>query len=177
MGQTANRATRFVFLRTLPLAKHDALAPQAKALADSIESRTRELCAKHVAKAVDDRSAVHLHTTALAIATHETLAPHFDGDTQQLLNVIRAGFGAPLVPDSSMSEEDLLTLNDDQTLRPDFWVVRIALWFSFERLSAIRRMTSNMVADFGTSFETEAVDDVVAGLDRHTLVVSTLPCH
>lgn len=171
MQASANRAMRFVYLRTLPLAKNEILAPQSQELADTIESETQKLCEKHLDKVIDNRAEVHLHMTALAIATHRTLSPYLRNETQ-VSNIIRAGFGAPLVKDVTHSDEDLLTLNDDQTLRPDYWVVKFALWFAFDKLGAVRKMTGNMVHDFGASFQTTAVDGELAGMPRHTLIVS-----
>lgn len=171
MNASANRATRFIFLRTLPLKKHDTLAPQVETLVASIESKTRTVCRAHLQHVLDDRAAVHLHTAALAIAAFRTLAGFVRNDIK-VENMIRAGFGAPLLVEPTMSEEDLLTLNDDQTLRPDFWIVRMALWFAFDKMAAVRKMTSNMVNDFGKSFETDAIDDVPGGLPRHVLRVS-----
>lgn len=172
MELSANRATRYVYLRTLPLAREDSISrDKIKDIAATIEARTTALCDKHAETASDDRAAVHLHTTALAIATYRVLSPYVKDDIR-VCNTIRAGFGAPLAEHPAMSDEEKLTLNDGQAARPDYWVIRAALWFAFDKLAAIRRMTANMISDFGPSFDTHAVDDDKAGLKRHVLYVS-----
>lgn len=171
MGMAANKATRFVYLRTLPLVKQPELEGLVDEVAGRIERVTAGLCEKHGAALADERSAVHLHTAALAIATHRVLAPRIR-DEWRLDNVIRAGYGATLVPALNATEEDRKAVRVTERLRPDFWVVRAALWMSFNRMNAIRKMTSNMARDFGLSFETTSTDRHGDEGEAHSLLVS-----
>lgn len=160
MGMSSNKATRFVYLRTLPLVSQPELSGQVDLIASSIESTTKSVCQKHAASLIDDRSAVHLHTAALAIATHRVLTPRIKNECR-VSNIIRAGFGAQLLADPEAEGEEKegsVQREETEKRRPDFWIVRAALWFAFDRMKAVRRMTANMAADFGASFETEAVD-------------------
>ncbi|CDF37528.1 unnamed protein product [Chondrus crispus] len=171
MGMAANKATRFVYLRTLPLVKQPELEGQVDEVAGRIEDMTARLCEKHGGALVDERSAVHLHTAALAIATHRVLEPRIR-DEWRLGNVIRAGYGAKLVPARDATEADRKAVRVTERLRPDFWVVRAALWMSFNRMKAIRKMTSNMARDFGQSFETTSTDRHGDEGETHSLLVS-----
>lgn len=174
MTLPSNRATRFVYLRTLPLAKQIEFSGRETEFGNQIEQAAEEVVSRHLPKIIDDRAAVHVHTAALAIATKKTLGP-FLGNKITLENMVRAGFGAPLIPDeTTMSDEDLLVLNDDQKVRPDYWVVRFALWIAFDKMAAIRRMAVNMINDFGKAFTTSTVSDEVVGMPRHTLFVRKL---
>lgn len=168
MNMTANKATRFVYLRTLPLLKQPELEGQVDEIADKIVKQTQTICQKNITTIVDDRAAVHLHTAALAVATHRVISPQIRNEIR-LNNMIRAGFGAQLLVDPSVSEQKQDT---SANKRPDFWIVRAALWFSFNRMAAIRKMTTNMARDFGAAFITEPKDDNGDGKSRHTLSVS-----
>lgn len=171
MTNSSNRATRYVYLRTLPLRKQEVLSTyNMDELSGQIEDSTKRVCERHLDKVTDDRSVVHLHTAALAIATHRTLLPIIKSE-ERVLNMIRAAFGAPLEVESTMTDEDKLVLNDDLTMRPDFWVVRTALWFAFDKMDAVRRMIVNFVSDFGTSFDAKTEERVIAGLPQQILTV------
>lgn len=174
MDMASNKATRFVYLRTLPLVKQPELNGDVDLVASRIEAVTETLCEKHSAKIEDDRTAVHLHTAALAIATHRVLCSRIKNENSRIRisNIIRSGYGAALLPEPNATEDDAKQLMAKQKLRPDFWIVRAALWFSFDRMNAIRKMTTNMVRDFGSSFETKAVDGERDGRPQHTLFVS-----
>lgn len=180
MEAPSNRATRYVYLRTLPLASEPALDGESlPALALRIEDAARAVCERHLQRVRDDRAAVHVHTAALAVATHSVVGELVRND-RQLANMIRAGFGAPALPAAlrgdaapspgDESEADVLN-QAEQRRRPDYWIVRAALWFAFDKFAAIRRMTRNMADDFGAAFETRIVDDEAGGLPRHTLFV------
>lgn len=173
MQLASNRATRYVYLRTLPLRQQVELDGQVEDIAAQIEDSTKRMCEKHIPTLLDDRAAVHLHTAALAIATHRVLTPRIRNELR-LSNIIRAGFGVVPVPNPSVSQNEKETQNLSQKARPDFWIVRAALWFSFDRMAAIRRMTSNMLRDFGSTFSSESLDDFVDGKPRHTVLVSKL---
>lgn len=174
MTLASNRATRFVYLRTLPLAQRNEFSGREEELGRQIESAAQGVVSRHLSKVIDDRAAVHVHTAALAVATKKVLGPYL-GNGITLNNMVRAGFGAPLVPDkTTMSDEQLLVLNEDQKVRPDFWVVRFALWIAFDKMAAVRRMTENMVKDFGQTFVTVSKSDEVVGMPRHTLIVRKL---
>eukprot|EP00171_Calliarthron_tuberculosum_P006052 IDg6052t1 len=159
MGLAANRATRYVFLRTLPLSSEHALAEDAKNLAADIEADAKRVVAAHEHRAVDERAAVHLHTAALAVATHRVLAPRLRSDARAEA-MIRAAFGAAPAGDV-----------DDAAARrlPAYWISRAALWFAPNRLAATRRMAANTARDFGSSFDVELRDGV--SKDSHHLVV------
>lgn len=172
MTLAANKATRFVYLRTLPLKQQAEFDGQIDSIVSNIETTTEALCKKHAESVIDDRSAVHLHTTALAIATHRVLSPQIRNEVR-LSNIIRAGFGASLVDETPSSGESKQSESAAKK-RPDFWIVRAALWFSFDRMAAIRKMTANMVRDFGSQFETESRDYEDEFLQKHELVVSKL---
>lgn len=172
MNMSSNRATRFVYLRTLPLVKQPELQDEVDAIAKSIEDGTQKLCAKYIETVTDDRAAVHLHTTALAIATHRVLSPRIKNEIR-LCNIIRSGFGAVPVPDRNVSDEERKAVESGGKTRPDFWIVRAALWFSFDRMAAVRRMTANMMRDFGSTFETSTEDDEIDEQSRHNFFVST----
>ncbi|KAI0565384.1 hypothetical protein FGB62_19g033 [Gracilaria domingensis] len=174
MNMAANRATRFVYLRTLPLVKQPELGAHVKPIVDQIEDGTRRLCEKHLSTATDERAAVHLHTTALAIATHRVLSAWIKNEIR-LSNIIRSGFGAETLSESSPSEKHKQQVETSAKKRPDFWIVRAALWFSLDRMAAVRRMTENMVKDFGATFETSQEDDVIEGQQHHSLFVSKFP--
>lgn len=171
MNMASNKATRFVYLRTLPLVKQPELEGDVDSVATSIEAATETLCNKHSGTIKDDRTAVHLHTAALAIATHRVLSPLIKNEIR-LSNIIRSGYGAALLPEPNAAEGEAGQLMAKEKLRPDFWIVRAALWFSFDRMNAIRKMTANMARDFGASFETKAVDEEKDGRRQHTLFVS-----
>lgn len=156
MNMASNKATRFVYLRTLPLVKQAELDGMVGEVAANIEEATRAVCEKHACAIEDDRSAVHLHTTALAIGTHRVLSTLIQNEIR-VNEMIRAGFGASI-------EEG------EAKKRPDFWLIRMALWFSWDRMGAIRRMTTNMVRDFGSTFETNRVDTEDQGV-THRLIV------
>lgn len=174
MTLPSNRTTRFVYLRTLPLARQTEFSGREEEFGRQIEHAAKGVVSRHLSKIVDDRAAVHVHTAALAVATKKTLGP-FLGNKITLENMVRAGFGAPLIPDeTTMSDEELLVLNDDQKVRPDYWVVRFALWLAFDKMAAIRRMTQNMVKDFGKAFTTSSISDEIVGMPRHTLLVRKL---
>lgn len=175
MDMASNKATRFVYLRTLPLVKQPELDDRkVDVIAGHIEDMTRSLCEKHASSIVDDRAAVHLHMAALAIATHRVLGAHIQ-DEVRLSNIIRAGFGAELLAEAGESEEESQRRRGAEKRRPDFWIVRAALWFSWNRMKAVRRMTANMMRDFGDSFKKEAVDELDGdGRQRHCLRVCTL---
>ncbi|PXF48237.1 hypothetical protein BWQ96_01926 [Gracilariopsis chorda] len=170
MNMSSNRATRFVYLRTLPLVKQPELQDEVDAIAKSIEDGTQKLCAKYIETVTDDRAAVHLHTTALAIATHRVLSPRIKNEIR-LCNIIRSGFGAVPVPDRNVSDEERKAVESGGKTRPDFWIVRAALWFSFDRMAAVRRMTANMMRDFGSTFETSTEDDEIDEQSRHNFFV------
>lgn len=174
MTLPSNRATRFIYLRTLPLARQSEFSGREEEFGRQIEHVAKGVVSRHLSKIVDDRAAVHVHTAALAIATKKSLGP-FLGNKITLENMVRAGFGAPLIPDeATMSPEELLVLNDDQKVRPDYWIVRFALWLAFDKMAAVRRMTQNMVKDFGKAFTTSSESDEIVGMPRHTLLVRKL---
>lgn len=172
MAISSNKATRFVYLRTLPLKKLPELADDVDSIAEQIDAATLSLCEKHLSTVVDDRAAVHLHTAALAIATHRVVSPRIKNDIR-LTNLIRAGFGAALLPDPTDTDDAASNHAAAEQLRPDFWIVRAALWFSWDRMSAVRKMTANMARDFGASFQTESRDAAPEGRKEHTFIVST----
>ncbi|CAN8062540.1 unnamed protein product [Agarophyton chilense] len=172
MNMASNRATRFVYFRTLPLVKQPELEQDVKQLVDQIEDTTRRVCEKHVGTVTDDRAAVHLHTTALAIATHRVLGPRIKNE-MRLSNIIRCGFGAETLMESSSAAEHQKQVEMQARTKPDFWIARAALWFSMDRMAAVRRMTDNMIRDFGATFETSKQDDVVDGQQHHSLFVKT----
>lgn len=181
MNIASNRATRFVYLRTLPLVKQPELSNDVDAIATRIEEGARSLCQKYSHTAVDDRAAVHLHNTSLAIATHRVLSPLIKNEIQ-LSNIIRSGFGAtPLTHANLPEQQQVDALQSAAKKRPDFWIVRAALWFSFDRMAAVRKMTANMAKDFGSSFETSQKDADTNGRVEHNLFVgkyrSIIPCH
>lgn len=160
-------------MRTLPLLKQPELEDKAELIAARIEESTRAVCEKHAATIVDDRAAVHLHMAALAIATHRVLQPHIHNKVR-LSNIIRAGFGAELLAGAEESEREIQRRKAAEKGRPDFWIVRAALWFSLDRMKAVRRMTANMMRDFGASFEKAVDDQERDGRQRHSLLVCTL---
>lgn len=170
MQNAANKAMRFVYMRTLPLVSQPELATiPASELVQDIERATARLCQKHADRIVDTRAAVHLHTTALAIASYRVLAPHIKNELR-LMNMIRAAFGAELLPtggENGAEENAKLAQR-----RPGFWIVRAALWFSWDRMAAVRRMGVNMEKDFGASFAVRAQDGRNgAGQVQHSVVV------
>lgn len=173
MNMASNRATRFVYLRTLPLVKQPELEDKVEAIANSIEERTQDLCAKYIGTVTDDRAAVHLHTAALAIATYRVLSPRIKNEIR-LSNIIRSGFGAVPVPHRNGTDEESKATESGAKTRPDYWIVRAALWFSFDRMASVRRMTANMMRDFGSTFDTSTEDDQVDGQTRHNFFVSML---
>lgn len=162
MAMSANRATRYVYLRTLPLASEAALSSNKAAVAKEIEAEAERIVGSHAGMAsADERASVHVHTAALAIATHRVLSPllRSESRTEEL---IRTAFGA------SPANE-----TDDSSARrlPAYWITRAALWFSPNRLAAVRRMAVNTSRDFGGSFDTEITD----GSDKNSnrLVIRT----
>lgn len=154
--------------------KQPELEDKVELIAAHIEASTCAICEKHASSIVDDRAAVHLHMAALAIATHRALVPYIRSEVR-VSNIIRAGFGAELLAEAGESEEETRGRKTAEKRRPDFWIVRTALWFSLDRMKAVRRMTANMMRDFGASFSKEAVDDRDEdGRQRHSLLVCTL---
>lgn len=172
MAMSANKATRFVYLRTLPLVKQPELADEVDDIAKRIEACTKMLCEKHIDSVVDDRAAVHLHTASLAIATHRVLSAQIANEIR-LTNIIRAGFGAALVPQTVGNDETIARQKASEKLRPDYWIIRAALWFSLDKMKSVRKMTANMVRDFGASFETSSRDTDTESQTEHKLIVST----
>lgn len=144
MEMNSNKATRFVYLRTLPLIKQPELSTSVESLASAIETTTKTICERHVSLLVDDRAAVHLHTAALAIATFRVLEPRLK-DAVRVENMIRAGFGAELRGAGNDDSEKKKQLN--------FWIVRMGLWFAFDKMNAVEKMTENMERDFGAAFD------------------------
>lgn len=171
MQMSSNRAMRFVYLRTLPLAKHPELSADVEGLAREIEQAAQRLCAKHSNRVSDRRAAVHLHMGALAIATHRVLSSRIRNETV-VTNLIRAGFGAELLPTTGDTSKSNVADAKPASRLPDYWIVRFALWFSFDRMSAIKSMVRNMVKDFGPTFHTEATDESDGNV--HRLIVSKL---
>lgn len=174
---SANRATRFVYMRTLPLKKQPELDGDVDSLVQAIEKGARTICERHLDRVIDDRAAVHLHTTALAIATHRTLYTRLSGASERVENVIRAAYGAQLIHDPQLSEEENVLNESDMRLRPDYWVIRAALWFSFDKMVAVKKMCVNMLADFGKTFETKSDDIQEDGMRRYVVSVSKCMYH
>lgn len=76
MANAPNRATRYVYMCRLSLAKQETLLMyDMKDLSAKIEETTKRVCERHLGQLTDDRSVVHLHVTALALSTHQTLLP------------------------------------------------------------------------------------------------------
>ena len=154
MSLSSNKAMRYVYLRTLPLAKEPLITDVDK-VASSIESGTERLCTKHALRAVDDRAAVHLHMAALAISSFRVLYAVLR-DEDKVCGMIRRGFGA---------EEE-----ERESMLPGYWLTRFALWFAWDKMAAVRRMATNMANDFGKSFEIE--EKSTPDGSEHRLVVS-----
>lgn len=175
MDIAANKATRFIYLRTLPLVKHPEISDKVKTLVGSIETDVRKICNKHIDTIIDDRAAVHLHNCALAIATHRVLSPYIKNQIR-LNNIIRAGFGAMPISDPALSDEANRAAKSVVKLRPDYWISRFALLFSWDKMAAVRKMTANMAADFGATFETHTpeVSNTESQRPEHRLIVSKL---
>lgn len=173
MDIAANKATRFIYLRTLPLVKHPEISDKVKTLVGSIETDVRKICNKHIDTIIDDRAAVHLHNCALAIATHRVLSPYIKNQIR-LNNIIRAGFGAMPISDPALSDEANRAAKSVVKLRPDYWISRFALLFSWDKMAAVRKMTANMAADFGATFETHTpeVSNTESQRPEHRLIVT-----
>lgn len=157
----SNRATRYVYLRTIPLAAQSEYSnpsgndnTMVGEAVSAIESQTSRVIAKHAgSKVVDLRSAVHLHTAALALSTYRVCAPTVG--TERSVGLIRKAFGI------------------GQSL-PAHWITKTALLFTPNRLNAARRMMDNTVQDFGEAFDARVVE---ADTDEDTvqLVISKYP--
>lgn len=160
MSLPSNRAMRYVYLRTLPLAQQPAVTDAPDVVAQ-IEGVTTRLCGQHLARATDSRAEIHLHMGALAIATHRVLSPLVKDDLA-VENMIRAAFGAQLLPADGGDAPEAPRL-------PAFWIARAALMFSFDRMATVRKMVANVAKDFGETFEAEAADEEEG--DVHRLVV------
>lgn len=187
MSEAANRATRYVYLRTLPLSEQSVFSnyttSDLKSIGDAIETRVRIVLSSQLTKThhhnndnslqitPGSRTAVHVHTAALAVATWHVLHPGWIPDEQRVINMIRRAFGAPVLEEDGMTDEEKLTLNDGLTARLDYWVVRTALWFAFDKMMAVKRMTKNTMSDFGADFKMRVDDGVVGGLEQHILSV------
>jgi L-2-amino-thiazoline-4-carboxylic acid hydrolase len=159
LDMSANRAFRYVFTRTLPLrSQPELVGDSAVACAVSeVEAGTLRVVEAHLHRAVDDRAAVHLHTAALAIATHRVLIARIR-DSSRVMNMLRGAFGAGA------------DVEADAKL-PGYWVGKAGLMFTFDRMAGVRRMTSNAMSDFGKAFVIARTDDEAAS--EHRLTVST----
>jgi hypothetical protein len=158
LNMGANRAFRYIFTRTLPLRSQPELSGKAAvdcAVAE-IEAATLRVVETHTHRAVDDRSAVHLHAAALAVASHRVLLARIR-DEPRVMEMLRGAFGAgaDVAADAKL---------------PGHWVGKAGLMFTFDRMAAVRKMTSNAVSDFGKMFETVRTDDEPKG--EHKLTVS-----
>lgn len=190
MAERPNRATRYVYLRTLPLSEQAVFSTynttDLASIGEAIETRTRTILFSQLTKnhhnqqllhiVPGSRTAVHVHTAALAVATWHVLHPGWIPDEQRVINMIRRAFGAPVLAEDGMSDEEKATLNDGVTVRPDYWVVRTALWFAWDKMTAVRKMTANMMSDFGSDFVMRVDDVTVAGLEQHILSVGKFYC-
>ncbi len=146
----SNRAVRYVYMRTIPLAQQPELSEEevVKSTAASIRSSLESVIAKYATKELDTRGSVHLHSAGLAIATHHVLAPTLG--KERVTELVRAAFGV------------------GRTL-PAHTITKTALWFSPNRMRAARKMAENARNDFGPEFDSEVVDD---SDDAFRLVVS-----
>lgn len=142
LGLPSNRATRYVYLRTIPLSAQSEYSgnpgeeddgAMVKEVVGLIEEESSRLIAKHAGtKVCDLRSAVHLHTAALALATYRVCTPTLGAERST--GVIRQAFGI------------------GQSL-PAHWITKAALLFTPNRLKAAKRMMENSVEDLGEAFD------------------------
>lgn len=128
----SNRAMRYVYMRTLPLAQQAELEGKVENIALSIESSLESVIAKHATAELDTRGSVHLHSAGLAIATHHVLAPKLG--TYRAVEIIRSAFGI------------------GRSL-PAHAITKAALMFSTNRMNAVKKMADNAISDFGSEFD------------------------
>lgn len=147
MGTSANKAFRYIFLRTLPLRSQPEYEHEAgvdSVVADIEHSALRVLQA-HAHRAVDERAKTHLHAAALAVATHRVLFPRLKDETR-VIDMLRGAFGAGK------------DVEADAKL-PGYWFGKAALLFSPDKMGACRKMTANAAKDFGETFALERIDE------------------
>ena len=65
-----------------------------------------------------------------------------DAGHEQVENVVRDGLGAKLIKDPNLTKDKtLLNEADEHKMRPDFWIVRAALWFGLDKRGAVTKIT------------------------------------
>eukprot|EP00172_Hildenbrandia_rubra_P000797 Plantae.Rhodophyta-Hildenbrandia_rubra.ctg14512.p1 GENE.Plantae.Rhodophyta-Hildenbrandia_rubra.ctg14512~~Plantae.Rhodophyta-Hildenbrandia_rubra.ctg14512.p1 ORF type:complete len:263 (-),score=47.10 Plantae.Rhodophyta-Hildenbrandia_rubra.ctg14512:1103-1891(-) len=152
-----NRATRYVYLRTLPLKSEPDLAVDTEQIAKDIEYQAERICKKHSWRCVKEeaeneyqvgsRAQTHLHMSALALGSYRVLMGRLRGDEKKTMSLIYTGFG---------------TAKDAENVKglPAYWMTKTVMMLSrFGRggaLGAVERMSNNVKEDFGeVGFEVE----------------------
>lgn len=154
---SANKAFRYIFLRTLPLRNQPECDNESgvDSVVSDIEHSALRVIKTHAHRVVDDRAATHLHAAALAIATHRVLQPRLR-DESRVMAMLRGAFGAG----ESVEADAKL---------PGFWFGKAALLFSPNKMAACQKMTANAAKDFGDTFAVEREDEEDGKIHRMTV--------